>query len=318
VDLDKAQRQHEQYSAALKANPACAQLICLPCTEQYPDSVFVEDAAVALPGGQLLLTAPGAPSRRGEVDQMAHDLPQALRARIARRVGHPGAYTPTVRPSTREAAAATVPISSVNGAPRLEGGDIMRVGGVTFVGLSTRTNRAGADAMMEALNMAAPGHVVAAVPVPQRTLHLKSVVSWGGAEAGFFIVDSAEGRHTWDALRGSHRAALASHAHAGGVAAPEARALDWRVTWVPDALGANVLRLGRAVYWNSAASVETQRLFERLATEQQAHLDYIPLDMGELAKVDGALTCCSVFMEATGWGEDDGRQEVRGATCVRA
>ena len=60
-------RQHSDYIAALKA---CGLTVTvLPPDPNYPDSTFVEDTAVLLPG-VAVLTRPGAASRRGETLSM--------------------------------------------------------------------------------------------------------------------------------------------------------------------------------------------------------------------------------------------------------
>ncbi len=135
-----ARRQHESYRAALEDSGTAVTV--LPPAEDYPDSPFVEDAAVVL-DGQALLTRPGAPSRRGEVDAVA----DALGAMTAGRVQAP----------------ATV-----------DGGDVLAVGGTVFVGRSSRTDEAGVAAVREFAE--GLGYRVTAVPV-SRVLHLQSAVT---------------------------------------------------------------------------------------------------------------------------------------------
>ena len=66
-DYELACRQHSDYIAALKA---CGLTVTvLPPDPNYPDSTFVEDTAVLLPG-VAVLTRPGADSRRGETLSM--------------------------------------------------------------------------------------------------------------------------------------------------------------------------------------------------------------------------------------------------------
>ncbi|MEC8575875.1 MAG: dimethylarginine dimethylaminohydrolase, partial [Pseudomonadota bacterium] len=67
-DLDKMLAAHTEYVAALKSTGA--EVIELPPLEAYPDAVFVEDTALCLPQGAVLMR-PGAPSRLGEVAEMA-------------------------------------------------------------------------------------------------------------------------------------------------------------------------------------------------------------------------------------------------------
>lgn len=64
IDLAEARKQHEEYVKALR--DIGLDVIELPPDESFPDSVFVEDAAVIC-NGQALITHPGHPSRAGEV-----------------------------------------------------------------------------------------------------------------------------------------------------------------------------------------------------------------------------------------------------------
>ena len=67
-DFAKMRRDHQHYSAVLWETGA--EIIELPALEAYPDSVFVEDTALCLPQGAILMRS-GAPTRAGEVAQMA-------------------------------------------------------------------------------------------------------------------------------------------------------------------------------------------------------------------------------------------------------
>src|SRR5574341_130084 len=138
IDMDRALAQHREYCAALGG--CGAQVVILPALPDLPDSVFVEDTALAL-DELAVLCVPGAPSRRPEV---AH-----IRAELAR---------------LRQVAEITPPAT-------LEGGDILRVDRTLFVGRSSRTNAAGMAALGAILRPC--GYRV--VPVEVRgALHLKT------------------------------------------------------------------------------------------------------------------------------------------------
>jgi dimethylargininase len=108
----QALSQHEAYCAALEL---CGlKLVRLEADERYPDSTFVEDAAVITERGAIL-TRPGAPSRIGEVE-VARDV-------LAR-------FFPT--------------LSSIRNPGTLDGGDICEAGNHFFIGISKRTNENGA------------------------------------------------------------------------------------------------------------------------------------------------------------------------------
>ena len=67
-EFDLAMAQWEAYCAALES---CGLVLtCLEADLRYPDSTFVEDAAVLTPHAAML-TRPGAASRMGEVAAMA-------------------------------------------------------------------------------------------------------------------------------------------------------------------------------------------------------------------------------------------------------
>lgn len=71
IDVEIADKQHEEYNAVLKS--LVKTVIHVPADEACPDAVFIEDTAFfvqsALPGGatHVVITLPGAPSRRPEV-----------------------------------------------------------------------------------------------------------------------------------------------------------------------------------------------------------------------------------------------------------
>jgi dimethylargininase len=147
-DYVKALEQWEAYCAALES---CGlMLVRLEEDERYPDSTFVEDAAVLTPHGAML-TRPGAASRLGEVE----------------------AISGTVRRFYPEAALIGEPGT-------LDGGDICEVGRHFFLGLSLRTNEEGARQLAEHLRR--EGYTAQCVDVREMTsiLHLKSGISYVG------------------------------------------------------------------------------------------------------------------------------------------
>lgn len=112
-DVSLALAQHAAYCAALRLR-GC-DVITLPPDAHYPDSTFVEDTAVILPGRGAILTRPGAASREDEVMSIA----PALRA-------HFGELSRITAPGT------------------LDGGDVCEAGSHVFIGISHRTNADGA------------------------------------------------------------------------------------------------------------------------------------------------------------------------------
>jgi dimethylargininase len=118
----------------------------LPAQEDYPDSHFVEDTAVLMPE-LAVLTNPGAPSRRGEVQSIAPLI---------------GRFRHT---------------SVMSGQAYMDGGDVLMVEKHFFVGLTSRTNAAGVAAFRSMVEKF--GYTVDAVEVAAG-LHLKSIVNYVG------------------------------------------------------------------------------------------------------------------------------------------
>jgi dimethylargininase len=118
-DLTLALEQHTRYCNALET---CGLLLTiLEPDQRFPDSTFVEDTAVLLKECAVL-AHPGAESRRGEVE--------AIRGAIEKTFGQVEAILP---PGT------------------MDGGDICEAGNHFFIGISGRTNEAGARQLAEIL-----------------------------------------------------------------------------------------------------------------------------------------------------------------------
>lgn len=139
-DLDQMLKDHAHYVATLKQTGA--EVIELPPLAEFPDAVFVEDTALCLPQGAVLMR-PGAPSRMGEVAEMA----PALRA---------------VYDDVRE----------IDGPGHIEGGDILVTGREILVGRSARTDAEGVASL--AGIVAEWGHRLREVFTPPGVLHFKT------------------------------------------------------------------------------------------------------------------------------------------------
>jgi dimethylargininase len=147
-DLALALAQHAAYVEALLAGGVTVD--ALPPDDRFPDATFVEDVAVMTERGAIL-TRPGAPSRRGEVD--------AIRAAIEARV----------------------PVLGVVEAPGcLDGGDVCEAGSRVLVGLSDRTNAEGASQLASLLALAGTRTVVLDVRRIPGLLHLKTGMAYLG------------------------------------------------------------------------------------------------------------------------------------------
>ena len=138
-DYLKALLQHADYIEALKE---CGlQVTELPADENFPDSTFVEDVALMTPHCAIL-TNPGAPSRTLETRSMLS----------------------TIRDFYAD-------VATIEAPGTVEAGDIMMVGEHYYIGLSERSNQAGADQMIAILDSyGLQGSVVELTEV----LHLKT------------------------------------------------------------------------------------------------------------------------------------------------
>ena len=139
--------EHAQYLDALKACGLSVEV--LPPLEAYPDSIFVEDPALVFGEGAILLR-PGAPTRYGEVKEIE----DVLRRRFGRVL------------SMREGFA--------------DGGDMLLTPTGMIIGLSSRTDRAGAMELARLLEQFGIGSRI--VNTPSDTLHLKSDCSLIGED----------------------------------------------------------------------------------------------------------------------------------------
>ena len=131
--------EHSRYVDALKVCGLSVEV--LPPLEAYPDSIFIEDPALVFGAGAILLR-PGAPTRYGEVKEIE----DALRQRFGRVL------------SMQEGFA--------------DGGDMLLTPTGMIIGLSSRTDRAGATELTRLLGQLGISSRV--VNTPADTLHLKS------------------------------------------------------------------------------------------------------------------------------------------------
>jgi len=141
IDIERARAQHREYESRL--SEAGFAVLRLPADPSYPDSVFVEDAALAFEQ-VAVVTRPGAEARRGEIEAIAEILGR-LRAVV------------------RIEAPAT-----------LDGGDVLTVGRKVYVGQSSRTNAEAIRQLREILHPLA--YSVEPVTVVE-CLHLKSAAT---------------------------------------------------------------------------------------------------------------------------------------------
>jgi len=165
-DYYLALEQHAAYCAALEQ---CGlQLIMLEADELYPDSCFVEDAALIIEESsadyadsksdnpraarkRAILTRPGAPSRQGEVVSMRGVLSGLFPA-----------------------------LDEIRSPGTVDGGDICEAGTHFFIGISERTNDEGARQLAEILTRQGCTSSFVDIRGVTGLLHLKSGVAYLG------------------------------------------------------------------------------------------------------------------------------------------
>ena len=200
-DYKLALAQHEAYCAALER---CGlNLTRLDPDPDYPDSTFVEDVAIVTER-LAIITRPGAPSRRGEV--------QGIRKVLA------GCFES---------------FSEIQAPGTVDGGDVCQAGEHFFIGVSARTDEAGAKQLAVLLRRHGYSSTIVDVltPSPSGTLaagtwlHLKSGVAYLGdnrlaiteawsdqpAFAGFDLVQvNAREEYAANCVRINHHVLLAA------------------------------------------------------------------------------------------------------------
>jgi dimethylargininase len=226
IDIGRATEQHRAYKECLRA--LNVDVISLAAEPDYPDAVFVEDAAIVL-NEVAVMTRMGAASRRGESETLARALAPYRKLRWMREPG------------------------------MMDGGDVLLAGKTLYVGVTARSNAAGIAQL--AAEVEPFGYHVQPVVV-HGCLHLKSACS--------FIGDAVLLHRDW--------------VEAGAFFGLEL--LD-----VPEESGANVVDVGGTILVPATAPRTAEMLARRGRGVRM-------LDNSELAKAEGALTCCSLLFEA--------------------
>ena len=138
--LELFQQHHSDYVAALRSTGATVTV--LDALEEFPDSVFIEDAALCLQEGAVVMR-PGAPSRLGEAAALA----------------------PTLKSFYEE-------VVRIEGPGFIEGGDILTTEREILVGTSARTDVAGIEELCRLVDRW--GYEVRVVNTPPGVLHFKT------------------------------------------------------------------------------------------------------------------------------------------------
>jgi dimethylargininase len=176
-------------------------------------------------------------------------------------ITRPGA--PSRRPETETIAAALKPfrpLVSLTAPGTLDGGDVLAIGRTIFVGLSSRSNLAALEQLRAALTDL--GYTVISVPV-EACLHLKSAVSQVGENTLLF-------NPAW-------------------VSPKPFRQLELIPVDPAEPAGANALLINGGVIYPSAYPRTLARLVDQ-------KIDVRPVEVSEILKAEGGVTCCSLIL----------------------
>ena len=213
------------------------EVTLLEADQNHPECVFVEDQAIVI-DGHVLLPIPGHSSRIAEQPPIADFLSE-----------HYGSDK----------------FQRMQSECKMDGGDILRLGDLFFVGRSSRTNDAGIAVLRELVE--GLGHELRVIDLPAEALHLTSIASTPTDK----IIFTPEG--------------YLSQQDFGQL--PEGS----QIIWMPkeEAYGCNTIGLeGEKVL--VAKGYPTV-----LSTVEELGLKPIVIDMSQIRAADGSLTCLSIF-----------------------
>jgi dimethylargininase len=235
IDFDKALRQHQAYVDMLQR--CGVRVIVLEANRDLPDSVFVEDTALVL-------------------DEIAVMTPMGVASRQAESAAVETALAPFR------------PIARIRPPAKLEGGDVLRMGRHLYVGLSTRTNKAGLQALAEIVRP--HGYRVSSVEVTGG-LHLKTACT--ALDAHTVLINPA-----W-------------------VEAAPFEGLEQIIVPPNEPFAANILRIDGTIGMH-AGFEGTRRLAEARGYRVAV------ADISEFLKAEAGLTCMSLLFDGA-WPQGD-------------
>ena len=232
IDVRRAVEQHAAYETAL--SDAGLTIRRLAPLDDHPDGVFVEDTAVLL-GDQAVIARPGIPSRFDEIFSTAEGLAPHFKVHFLE-------------------------------TGILDGGDVLRVDKMLYVGRSRRTDGNGMCALRDIVERL--GFQVASVELGL-CLHLKTAATYVGQDR--------EGRPAVLVNPDWVDPALFAGTHPIHVGKDEPYA-------------ANVVRAGDRLLMAAG----NQRTAERL---QERGFQVVELDLSELQKAEAGGTCMSLISD---------------------
>jgi dimethylargininase len=230
IDPALALEQHQAYVRSLERSGL--RVDRLAADDAFYDCVFVEDTAIVFRSA-VLLTRMANPDREGE------------------------------QAATREYFADTHEIVEMPAGATLDGGDVMHAEKVTYVGLSSRTNAEGAEALSRFMDRA--GRPVVTVTL-SNALHLKTAATY----LGNGTIIAAPGCIDLDQFT------------------------DMRVIQTPrdEAGAANCVRIGDSLLV-PAGYPASERLLTEFASTHSLRTEI--LNIAEFEKGGGSLTCLSLL-----------------------
>ena len=151
-------------------------------------------------------------------------------------------------------------LASIQPPGTLDGGDLLRIGKVIYAGLSTRSNQSGIEQLRSIV--ADYGYSVETVET-SKCLHLKSAVS--GVAPGVLLINP-----DW----------ISTSAFT-----------DYELIDVDkeEAHAANALPVGESLIYSSSYPRTMEKMMAR-------NINVVPVDVSELQKAEGAVTCCSLIL----------------------
>ena len=227
--LELALQQHEAYCRALE--DCGLSLTRLDPDARYPDSTFVEDAAVLTERGAVI-TRPGAATRVGETEEVERVLRE---------------YFPQLR--------------AIQEPGTVDGGDICEANGHFYIGLSRRTNAAGARQL--AGHLADFGYPSALIDIRRLSniLHLKSGLAYLGGNR-MLVIDELKNLKQLS----KYELIIVDNA---------------------ESYAANCLAVNNRILVAAGFPALLRRL-------QELSYETVALDMSEFQKMDGGLSCLSL------------------------
>jgi dimethylargininase len=229
VHYELAVEQWEQYVALLRRYDWKPMEVA--SADDCPDSVFIEDTMVVYKNTAVIARS-GALSRRPEIADAERTIEQL--GYSIERIREPGT---------------------------LDGGDILQVGDLMYVGRSARTNAEGVAQLRRAFEPL--GVTVIEVPV-RKVLHLKSAVT-----------------------------ALPNGTVIGEPSALDDVSMFEDFICVPEPAGAHVVLLGGNRLLMAASAPQSAQRFAGLGYEP------IIVNISEYEKLEGCVTCLSVLLPGT-------------------